>query len=140
VTLYYISNPNDILGVFPQRPFDAAGMYNNMLNMHASLNTMQGSIDGAHNGDAASCSAYVNAYNTILYSGVFYGDVPGDWENIDFIYVISFIYSLDRTRPAYLSCVDAGRVDDFNYGLAVQAISDTLSVLEPAIAEAAAKQ
>ncbi|MBK8902179.1 MAG: hypothetical protein IPM53_13420 [Anaerolineaceae bacterium] len=133
ITVYYISNPNDILGVFPELPFDAAGLTANMNNIHSSLQTMRGSIDGAKAGDAAACSTYVSAYNNILYSGVFYKDVPGDWEEIDFVYFLSFIYSLDRTRPAYLSCVNAGSVDDFNYGLAVQTIDQTLTFLTPSL-------
>ncbi len=110
-----------------------------MLVLQRSLGTMRGSIDGAHGGDAASCTTYVNAYNTILCSGVFYDDVPADWQDIDLSYVVSFIYSLDRTRPAYLSCINAGTVDDFNYGLALQAIDLTQQVLNPAVAAAAAK-
>jgi hypothetical protein len=133
ITVYYISNPNDILGVFPELPFNAAGLTANMNKIYNSLQTMRGSIDGAKAGDAAACSTYVGAYNNILYSGVFYKDVPGDWEEIDFVYFLSFIYSLDRTRPAYLSCVNAGSVDDFNYGLAVQTIDQTLTFLTPSL-------
>jgi hypothetical protein len=111
-----------------------------MLSMRESLHTMQGSLDGAHSGDANACSAYVGAYNNILYSGVFYEEVPADWEDIDFAYFLSFVYSLDRTRPAFLSCVNAGRVDDFNYSLAMQTINETLSILlDPAIDAAATK-
>ena len=139
VTVYYISNPNDILGVFPVRPFDAAALKNNMNRMRQSLLTMQGNIDGARNGDATACNNYVAAYDSIRFSGVFYEDVPGDWQNIDTVYFISFIYSLDRTRPAYLSCKDAGTVDQFNYGLAVQTLNETLAFLTPAINEAAGK-
>lgn len=133
ITVYYISNPNDILGVFPELPFDAEGLKANMNNINRSLQTMRGNIDGAHAGDQASCDAYVGAYNNILYSGVFYKDVPGDWEEIDFVYFLSFIYSLDRTRPAYLSCVNAGTVDDFNYGLALTAIEQTTAFMTPAL-------
>lgn len=133
ITVYYISNPNDILGVFPELPFDAADLTANMNNIYYSLQTMRGSIDGAKAGDAAACSTYVGAYNNILYSGVFYKDVPGDWQEIDFVYFLSFIYSLDRTRPAYLSCVNAGKVDDFNYGLAVQTIDQTVSFMTPSL-------
>lgn len=140
VTLYYRSNPNEALGTFPKRPFSASGIYNNMLNMRGSLYTMKDNLSGALNGDAAACTAYVNAYNNILYSGVFYDDVPGDWEEIDFAYVLAFIYSLDRTRPAYLSCADSGQVDNFNFSLAVSAVEDTLNFLNPYIDAAAAKQ
>ncbi len=133
ITVYYISNPNDILGVFPELPFDAEGLKANMNNINYSLQTMRGSIDGAHAGDQASCDTYVGAYNNILYSGVFYKDVPGGWEDIDFVYFLSFIYSLDRTRPAYLSCVNAGTVDDFNYSLALTAINQTQTFMEPAL-------
>ena len=133
ITVYYISNPNDILGVFPELPFDAQGLKANMNNINWSLQTMRGSIDGAHAGDQASCDTYVGAYNNILYSGVFYKDVPGDWEEIDFVYFLSFIYSLDRTRPAYLSCVNSGSVDDFNYSLALTAINQTQTFMEPAL-------
>lgn len=136
ITVYYISNPNDILGVFPELPFDPEGLKANMNNIHRSLQTMRGSIDGAHGGDQASCDTYVGAYNNILYSGVFYKDVPGDWEEIDFVYFLSFIYSLDRTRPAYLSCVNAGTVDDFNYSLALTALDQTLAFLTPALNQA----
>jgi hypothetical protein len=139
VTVYYISNPNDILGVFPVRTFDAASMKSNLNRMRQSLLTMQSNINGARDGDAAACSSYVSAYDTIRSSGVFYEDIPGDWQNIDTVYFLSFIYSLDRTRPAYLSCKDAGQVDQFNYGLAFTAIEQTLAFLTPAVNEAAAK-
>ena len=139
VTVYYISNPNDILGVFPVRVFDEEGIKNNMNRMRQSLLTMQGNIDGARNGDATACANYVAAYDSIRSSGVFYEEIPGDWQNIDAVYFVSFIYSLDRTRPAYLSCQNAGTVDQFNYGLAVQALGETLAFLTPAINEAAAK-
>jgi hypothetical protein len=122
------------------RLFDADAIYANMLSMRESLHTMQGSLDGAHSGDANACGAYVSAYNNILYAGVFYEEVPADWEDIDFAYFLSFVYSLDRTRPAFLSCVNAGRVDDFNYSLAMQTINETLSILlDPAIDAAATK-
>lgn len=133
IVVYYISNPNDILGTFPELPFDAAGLTANMNNIYNSLQRMRGSIDGAKAGDQASCDTYVSAYNNILYSGVFYKDVPGDWVDIDAVYFISFIFSLDRTRPAYLSCVNAGMVDDFNYGLAVQTIDQTVSFMSEAL-------
>ncbi|VAW33022.1 hypothetical protein MNBD_CHLOROFLEXI01-5253 [hydrothermal vent metagenome] len=139
ITVYYISNPNDILGVFPELPFDSEGLKTNMNNINRSLQTMRGSIDGAHAGDQASCDTYVAAYNNILFSGVFYKDVPGDWEDIDAVYFISFIFSLDRTRPAYLSCVDSGKVDDFNYGLAVQTLDQTVAFLAPALNAANAR-
>lgn len=54
-----------------------------MVNMRQSLHTMRDTIYGAHAGDAYACNAYVNAYNTILYSGIFYDEMPGDWEDID---------------------------------------------------------
>jgi hypothetical protein len=114
-------------------------MYNNMLNMRQSLYTMQGALGGALNGDANACMTYVGAYNTILNSGVFYDEVPDDWTHIDLAYVLSFIFSLDRTRPAYLSCVDSGRVDSFNHDLAYQTINQTLEFLNPYIDEAASK-
>jgi len=110
-----------------------------MVNLQSSLNTMRSNLDAAKGGDAAACSNYVNAYNNILYSGIFYNNVPGDWEEIDYVYFISFVYALDRTRPAYLACVNGGNIDDFNYGLAYTAIGETLSVLDPAIASAYAK-
>jgi hypothetical protein len=139
VTVYYISNPNDILGVFPELTFDSEGLKANMNNINWSLQTMRGSIDGAKVGDQASCDTYVGAYNNILYAGVFYKDVPEDWKDIDFAYFISFIYSLDRTRPAYLSCVNAGNVDDFNYGLAVQALDQTMAFFTPFLNSANAR-
>ena len=139
ITVYYISNPNDILGVFPELTFDADGLKSNMNNINRSLQTMRGSIDGAHTGDQASCDTYVAAYNNILYSGVFYKDVPGDWQDIDAVYFLSFIYSLDRTRPAYLSCVNAGTVDDFNYSLALTALDQTLAFMTPSLNAANAR-
>jgi len=139
ITVYYISNPNDILGVFPELPFDSEGLKANMNNISWSLQTMRGSIDGAKAGDQASCDVYVGAYNNILFSGVFYKDIPGDWEDIDFAYFISFIYSLDRTRPAYLSCVNAGEVDEFNYGLALQALDGTITFFTPFVNAANAR-
>lgn len=139
VTVYYISNPNDILGVFPEQTFDADLLRANMSRIQTSLNTMRDNLGGSHAGDATACSNYVAAYNNILYSGVFFKDVPPGWEEIDFIYFLSFIYSLDRTRPAYLSCVNAGHVDDFNFGLASSAIEQTLSILNPAIQQAYAQ-
>jgi hypothetical protein len=139
ITLYYRSNPSEILGVFPVYSFNGQQLYGRMTRLRNSLYTMRNSLDGARDGDAEACSAYNNAYNNILYSGVFYDDVPGDWENIDFVYVISFIYSLDRTRPAHLSCANSGQVDSFNYGLAYQAIDQVLDILNPAIQQAAAK-
>ncbi|MCB8950162.1 MAG: hypothetical protein H6653_19320 [Ardenticatenaceae bacterium] len=139
VTLYYISNPNDVLGTFPEKPFDADGLRSHMVNIQSSLNTMQANLDAAKGGDTAACSNYVGAYNNILYSGTFYKDIPGDWEEINFVYSISFIYALDRTRPAYLACVNGGDMGDFNYGLAYSAIGETLDVLNPAIVNAYAK-
>ncbi len=139
VTIYYISNPNDILGNFPEKPFDADELRSHMVNIQSSLNRMQSNLDAAKAGDAAACSNYVSAYNNILYSGTFYKDVPSDWQEIDFIYFISFVYSLDRTRPAYLACVNGGDMGDFNYGLAYSAIGETLDILNPAIVSAYAK-
>jgi hypothetical protein len=139
ITLYYVSNPNDILGVFPVVPFDANALYNNMVRVRNSLYTMRNNLDAAKAADATACAAYVGAYNTILNSGVFYDEVPGDWEEIHVYYLASFIYSLDRTRPAFLSCRDSGKIDDFNYGLALAAINDTLSLLEPTVNAAAIK-
>jgi hypothetical protein len=138
--VYYRSNPSEVLGVFPQRPFDGSALYGNMIRMRDSINTMRSALDGTTTGDAASCTTYMNAYNNILYSGVFYEEVPGDWENIDLVYFLSFVFSLDRTRPAYLSCVNGSAVDNFNYGLALQAMDQVLQILNPAIAEAAGKQ
>lgn len=139
ITVYYISNPNDILGVFPLRPFDARGMYNNMLLIRGSLGTMRDALPGTKNGDANACNSYSSAYNGILNAGIFYDEVPDDWEDVDFAYFLSFIYSLDRTRPAYLSCVNAGKVDEFNHNLALQTIEETLSFLNPYIDAAASR-
>lgn len=139
ITLYYASNPNDILGTFPVVPFDANALYDGMVRARNSLYTMRNNLDAAKTGDVNACNAYVGAYNNILYSGTFYDEVPGDWEEIHAYYVISFIYSLDRTRPAFLSCRDAGKIDDFNYSLALTAINDTLSLLEPTVNAAAVK-
>ncbi len=140
ITVYYRSNPSEVLGVFPVKPFDGAAMYGYMLFMRDSIGAMRGSIDGAKAGDAAACQTYMNAYNNILYSGVFYEDIPPDWANIEVVYFVSFVYSLDRTRPAYLSCVNGAAVDDFNYSLALTAMNQVEQVLNPAINEAAAKQ
>jgi hypothetical protein len=139
ITLYYVSNPNDILGTFPVRPFDANALYGNMLNVQSGLYGMRDAIPAIQSGDPAACGNYIASYEAILYNGVFYDDVPGDWANIDAVYVISFIYSLDRTRPAYLSCVNSGQVDEFNANLAYVTIDQTLNFLNPAIAEAAGK-
>lgn len=139
ITLVYQSNPNEVLGTFPVKNFDGNALYNNMLRIRSSLQTMGGNLDGAKAGDAAACSAYVNAYDNIMRNGVFYDNIPADWQDIDFAYFISFVFALDRTRPAYLSCINAGRVDDFNYGLARQAIDGAQNVLNPAIASAGAK-
>jgi hypothetical protein len=139
ITIYYISNPADILGVFPVRPFDANALYNNMLNIRGSLYGMRDSIPGAQGGDPAACATYIGSYENILYSGVFYEPVPADWQDVDYLYFLSFIYALDRTRPAYLSCVNAGIVDEFNAGLASVTIDETLNVLNEAIAAAAGR-
>lgn len=65
---------------------------------------------------------------------------PFAWrKHFDNAYFISFIFSLDRTRPAYLSCIDAGRVDDFNFGLARDTIRQTLEFITPYIDAAAVK-
>jgi hypothetical protein len=114
-------------------------LYAKMLNLRESLGIMQGSLGGARSGDGNACRAYVDAYDAILNSGTFYEDVPGDWADIHLSYVASFIYSLDRTRPAYLACKDGNRVDDFNFGLAWQAIDLTGKILNPAIGAAAAR-
>ena len=139
VTLYYRSNPNEILGTFPVKVFDANALYNNMVRMRNSLYTMRDNLDASRSGDATACNAYKGAYESIKASGVFYDEVPADWAEIDLYYFLSFVYSLDRTRPAYLSCRDAGQVDEFNYGLALSAINDTLSLLEPTVGAAASK-
>ena len=139
ITLYYRSNPNEALGTFPVRPFDGQAMYNHMVSMQQSLGAMQGAIYGAKDGNADACTNYTQAYNNILYAGVLYDDVPEDWQGVEFAYVLSFIYALDRTRPAYLSCVNAGMVDDFNFNLAVTAINETLQLLNPTVETAASK-
>jgi len=133
VTLYYISNPNDILGVFPVYPFNARAMYDDMVSMRESIDVMRYSLDGAHQGDVAACNNYAAAYETILDSGTFYDDVPGDWQAIDERYVVSFIYSLDKTRPAYLACKEGNRPSDQSYGQAYQALDDVARYLDPAI-------
>lgn len=139
ITLFYISNPNDILGTFPVRPFDGPALRSNMQNVMSSLERMKASINGAKDGNAEACANYVAAYNNILFNGVFYEDVPGDWQDIDGAYFASFIYSLDRTRPAYLSCVDSGKVDEFNYSLALQTLDQTIQFLRPALDSANAR-
>lgn len=139
VTVFYRSNPSEILGTFPVYTFDGQMLYNRMTRIRNSLNTMKGALNGALSGDAEACKSYNNAYNNILSSGVFFDDVPGDWQEIDWIYFVSFVYSLDRTRPAHLSCANSGQVDNFNYGLAVQTIDEVLGILNPAIQQAASK-
>ncbi len=139
VTLWYRSNPNDVLGTFPAYYFDAQALYKNMVKLQEALPVLQGALSGALNGDAGACQSYIDAYDAIMNSGVFYEDVPGDWEDIDLRYVLSFIYSLDRTRPAYLSCKNSGKVDQFNHNLAWQAIDLTNQVLGPGITAAKAK-
>jgi hypothetical protein len=140
LVIYYLSNPDEILGVFPVQDFDGNGLYNNMLRIRNSLDAMRGALEGARHGDAAACATYTQAYDNILYSGVFYDPVPPEWQEVDEIYFISFVYSLDRTRPAYLSCLNAGHVDQFNGDLAAAAFEQTLSILNPAIAMAAGMQ
>jgi hypothetical protein len=137
ITIFYLSDPNEILGTFPVREFDANALYNNMTQVRNSLNTMSGALVGARQGDAAACATYVQAYNNILYSGIFYEPVPPAWQEIDGIYFLSFVYSLDRTRPAFLSCQNAGNVDQFNGDLAAMTIEETLGLLNQAIAAAA---
>ncbi|HRQ41705.1 MAG TPA: hypothetical protein PLD25_27610 [Chloroflexota bacterium] len=136
VTVYYISNPNDILGVFPVKAFDADELRSQMTRIQSALNSMRGNLDAAKAGDAAACANYVSAYNNVLYSGVFFDPVPPNWQDIDYVYFLSFIYALDRTRPAYLACVNGGDMGDFNYGLAYTAIDQTLNILNPAIISA----
>lgn len=140
VTLYYRSNPKEALGTFPARYFNAQELYQNMTNLNKYLPIMQGALNGVTGSDSANaCQIYTNAYEAILNSGVFYENVPDDWKEIDMWYVLSFIYSLDRTRPAYLSCKNSGKVDEFNKNLAWQAIDLTSQVLGAALAEAKAK-
>lgn len=139
ITLYYISNPSDILGTFPVQPFEPDNIRSNMNDMQAALYNMRGQLDGAKAGDANACASYVQSYNNILYGSAFYDEVPAGWQDIETIYVLSFVYSLDRTRPAYLSCVDSGGIDDFNYSLAYRTIEEALSVLNPAIDNAATR-
>ena len=139
ITLYYISNPSDILGTFPVQPFDADAIRSDLYGMQQALNTMRSNLDGAKAGDAAACAAYVQGYNNILYGTRFFDEVPANWQDIDSLYVLLFIYSLDRTRPAYLSCANSGRIDHFNYSLAYTTINDTLEVLNPTVQSAASR-
>lgn len=140
VALYYRSNPNERLGIFPAHYFNAQELYQNIANLNGYLPVLQGALNGVSGSEsAAACQTYIATYEAILKSGVFYEDVPGDWEEIDARYVLSFIYSLDRTRPAYISCKDSGKVDDFNRNLAWQAIDLTSQVLGPALTSAKAK-
>ncbi len=139
IVLFYRSNPNEVLGEFPVRELDPNELYSGMILIRDALYRMRDALPGARAGDGNACSAYVSAYNNILYSGVFYDPVPPEWQDIDGIYYISFIYSLDRTRPAYLSCANSGAVDDFNASLAQSAIEEVLSILEPAINAAAGR-
>jgi hypothetical protein len=139
IYLVYVSNPDELLGAFPEYPFDAEALYANMTHLSGKLDVMRDHLGGAGQGDAAACQTYVNAYESIRDNGAFYKDRPGDWEDIHFRYMASFVYSLDRTRPAYLSCKEAGKVNQFDFGLAWQAIDDASSFLTPAIGQAAAK-
>jgi hypothetical protein len=121
------------------RSFDANQLYQNMLNMRQALWTMRDALPSARTGDAAACGTYVGAYQAIYNSGVFYDPVPPEWQDVDSIYVLSFIFSLDRTRPAMLSCANAGTVDDFNANLAAQTIEQTLAFLQGGIDAAASR-
>lgn len=136
ITVFYLSNPNEILGEFPVRTFDAEEFYTNLILLRAGLEVMKNNLDGALRGDAEACETYAGAYLLILLSGVFYVDVPPQWQDADARYFLSFIYALDRTRPAFLSCLNAGRVDSFNYGLAMESIYDAIAVVDPAIQNA----
>jgi uncharacterized protein YraI len=138
VVLFYLSNPSDVLGTFPLQPFDASKLYNQMVSIRSNLETMRNSLSGARDGDASACTSYVSAYNNILYGAIFFGDVPPAWQEISFLYELSFIYALDRSRPAYFSCLNAGKIDEFNYSLAFSSIEDALRVLNPIIDRAAA--
>lgn len=136
VTIYYASNPDEVLGVFPVRNFNARDFYGNLQRLRAGLETMKNTLDGTLRGDAGACASYIAAYEGILRSGVFYENVPAEWQEADLRYFLSFVYALDRTRPAYLSCQNAGRVDQFNYGLALDAVFDAINVVDPAIRNA----
>jgi hypothetical protein len=57
ILLFYRSNPNEVLGVFPVRPFDATAMLNNMKRMRQSLYTMRDSLGGAQDGSAEACTS-----------------------------------------------------------------------------------
>lgn len=139
ITIVYASNPDEVLGVFPVVLFDAELMYNRMVLNQQALNDMRDSLSGMLAGDQAACDRYESAYERIKENGIFFVDIPGDWINLDLVYFNTFIFALDRTRPAYLSCFDSGRVDQFNHDLAFQTIVQTLDLLNPAVEESAAK-
>lgn len=136
ITLFYVSNPDDILGVFPVVFFDAELLYARMVYNQFQLNKMKSNIDGALAADQAACDRFEDGYESIKDKGLFFVDIPQDWQDLDAIYFLTFIVTLDGTRPAYLSCFDSGSVASFNYGLAVTTINDVLNVLDPSVDEA----
>ncbi|MGB1249274.1 MAG: hypothetical protein ACPG8W_01465 [Candidatus Promineifilaceae bacterium] len=139
ITIYYVSDPNEIIGVFPVILFNAELMTASMIFNWVNLNIMRDNLNNAASGDQAACDLYEDSYEAIKETAIFFVGIPGDWAELDLIYFNTFISSLDRTRPAYLSCFDAGRIDDFNRDLARLNIDETLPVMENAIKAALAK-
>jgi hypothetical protein len=138
VVVYYLSNPDEILGVFPILDFDAEWLYNDMLWMKEGIDMMLGALDGASRGDRAACGHFLHGYEMVFDSGAWYENVPAEWAEADARFYTALIWTLDRTRPAAISCDEAGRVDPFNYGLAMQSLHQAQNVLNPAIAIAEA--
>lgn len=136
ITLVYNSDPDEVLGVFPVYEFNAETLVLRMIFNELALIEMRANLDGALSGDQAACDNYEQAYEIMKASGGFYVDVPSEWRGIYSTYVNSFIVGLDRTRPAYLACLNDGQVNQFNYGLAFTAINDALNQLTPAIDQA----
>ena len=133
IPIYYVSNSNELIGTFPIIRFRSELLVENMQFNQTMLHKMRNNLDSAASGDQASCDRYKDAYEAIKENGIFFADVPVEWEELYFTYFLTFVYSLDRTRPAYLSCIDSGRIDDFNRDLAHQTINETLDILNPAV-------
>jgi hypothetical protein len=130
--LYYESDPTEVLGVFLIKPFNGQELYEVMTNARDQLAVMQDVIFLTED-DPLACATYIAAYNSIRDSGVVYDQVPGTWVEVYRLYVPAFIMSLDRTRPAYLSCVQTGQVSPFNASLASTTIEQALQMWKPAI-------
>ena len=138
VTADYVSN-NEVIGVFPVVRFDANLMMTRMRFNQHNLYVMRSRLEGASRGDQAACDQYEDAYEAIKETAIFFVDIPAEWQDLDSRYYVTFLFTLDRTRVAYLSCFDSGYINGQNVSFAYEAIDDTLEVLNPAILEAANK-